>query len=256
MNPTEATESAIARVIEDFRGSPGRYFTEEDVRWRLMKEIEASLAALGASEVTLKDGTKSGAVHGEYPTPFRCSMAQNSFEVLAPTETRGHRGHFDIVVLNASAVANCSFEVVRSQYFKLFLGRLPTLPLPFLDTVIEVKLYRDIAHQNRTDSVGEQAGQALLAVRKAAAALAAQGEYYAEPFAQRGTVLLFDNSHLVCGANADVEASRNLFGQTLDRFDWRSIPGTLTCKWITPDGIRVYEGRGLVNSLEPTTAPS
>ncbi|MFA4835780.1 MAG: hypothetical protein WC749_06920 [Dehalococcoidia bacterium] len=190
----KAIDSAIEKVIRDFQEHPEYYFTEEDVRWRLMREIEDALTKLDCHQVKIKSGVTL-AVHGEYPTPFRCSMKQRSFEPL-PKDSKGQRGHFDIVVLNPLATAICELEVVRSQYYRLFLGDLPKLPLPFLDCVIEIKLFRDLAHTNRTESAKQQAEYAVQAIKKVAETLKAT-TYYSKPFAKRGLVLLFDNSALV-----------------------------------------------------------
>jgi hypothetical protein len=137
-----------------------------------MRQLEVKLTQQGWQGVQLRDGYTS-ALHGEYPTPFRCSMADRSFR-LADLESKAQRGHFDVVLLNPSAAAKCTFEVVRSQYYQLFTQALPELPLPFLDCIIQIKLYRDLAHPNRTESAGQQAEYAVQAVKKVVAALDAQ----------------------------------------------------------------------------------
>src|SRR4030042_3258681 len=114
MNTNSAIDNAVERVIQDFQEYPGCYFTEEDVRWRLMKEIEDALDTLNIKKhVNLKDGVTS-LVHGEYPTPFRCVMGNRPFKLLPP-ESKGKRGHFDIVVLNPVAASQYEFKVIRLQ---------------------------------------------------------------------------------------------------------------------------------------------
>ena len=49
---------------------------------------------------------------------------------------------------------------------------------------------------NRTESARQQAEYAIQAVKKVAATLEANTQYYPKPFASRGIVLLFDNSDL------------------------------------------------------------
>jgi len=244
----KAVDSAVERVIQDFQRYPGCYFTEEDVRWQLMKEIDNSLLTLDAKYAQLKNGIQISLVHGEYPTPFRCSMKGRSFN-LKPKDSDVNRGHFDIAVLNPEAVAQCEFEVVRSQYYRRFLDLLKQekLPLPFLDCVIEIKLYRDLAHPNRTESAKQQAEYAIQAVQKVDATLKAN-EYYDDPFAKRGIVLLFDNSDLVFNDDAKlarVEVARNQFEERLQEYAAQNLhPDTLSCIWIT-------QQRGKVLLLPP-----
>lgn len=232
-------DEAFAHVIQDFRLNPQIYFTEEDVRCRLTKQLEAELTQQGWQDVQLRDGYTS-AVHGEYPTPFRCSMADRSFK-LADIESKAQRGHFDVVLLNPSAAAQCTFEVVRSQYYQTFLQALPRLPLPFLDCVIEIKLYRDLAHPNRTESAGKQAEYAVQAANKVVAVLDAQPTYYRQPFARRGIVLMLDNSHLAY--SGDILEARDYFRRTFEQaLDFSLLPDTLSAIWATPDEIQEYRG--------------
>ncbi|MBM4443735.1 MAG: hypothetical protein FJ020_00355 [Chloroflexi bacterium] len=228
----DIVNAAVARLTEDFLTSPARYFSEEDIRWRLIKDIDTGLAQLGESTVTVSGGTPTSAVHGEYPTPFRCGMKESSFKVLGPADRSGRRGHFDVVVLNASSTTGISLEAVRSQDFGVFIRALPTLCLPFLDTVIEIKLYRDLGNPRRARSISQAALVAVQAVKKVAAALSPQPGHYPRPFARCGMVLLLDNSHLAPGAN--VEPVRTLFRQLLAEHLKRTVPpDTFTGMWIT-----------------------
>jgi len=234
-----AIDNAVERVIQDFRKYPGCYFTEEDVRWRLMKEIEDALATLNINKhVKLKDGVTS-LVHGEYPTPFRCAMGDRSFKLLPP-ESKGDRGHFDIVVLNPVAASEYEFKVIRLQDYQLFRRNLQAPSLPFLDCVIEIKLFRNLA-SNRAKSTIQQADNAVQAVDKIAAALEGQPEYYPKPFAKKGVVLLFDNSDLACAG--DVELARNLFLEVFNKTTWTSVPTTLSCIWVTRQKRLDYPGQ-------------
>lgn len=240
MDVNKAVNSGIERIINDFQQHPHYYFTEEDVRWRLLREIENTLAIDGSNQIPFCGGVTS-IIHTEYPTPFRCSMRERRFELLDLADTKGQRGHFDIALLNASSAAHCRFEVVRSQYYQGFLQFLPKLPLPFLDCVIEVKLYRDLAHPNRTESPKQQAQYAVQAVKKVSAVLDAQPQYYLRPFAKRGIVFLADNSDLAYSGS--VTNSRDYFKQSFEAaLDWNSLPDTLSCIWVTPDEKRDYYG--------------
>lgn len=231
---------AIEEIVQDFQHTPHRYFTEEDVRWRLMERIESHLTREGGADLPL-DGGVTAIVHGEYPTPFRCSMKRRQFS-MCRRESTARRGHYDIVLLNRETVAQCDFEVARSQYYRLWLEELPNIHLPFLDHVIELKLYRDLAHSNRTESPWQQAQYAAQAIQKVAAALDGQDGYYRRPFARRGVVLLLDNSDLV--ARGDLAGARTRFCKELDEsVAWRSLPETLSILWATPTKRRNCSGR-------------
>lgn len=239
-NVNKAVASGIEKIIGDFQQHPHYYFTEEDVRWRLVREIENALIADGAQHVRFSDGITS-AIHTEYPTPFRCSMKERQFELLDP-DSKGRRGHFDIVVLNAAAVARCGFEVLRFQYYEILCEKLKAggAPLPLLDCVIELKLFRDLAHPNRTESARQQAEYAMQAVRKLDATVQ-PNDYYSEPFAKRGIVLLFDNSELASDT-LNVESARKSFFEEFKKIKWELLPDTLSCIWVAPNGRLDYVG--------------
>jgi hypothetical protein len=242
MDVNKAVNSGIERIINDFQQHPHYYFTEEDVRWRLLREIENTLAIDGSNQIPFCGGVTS-IIHTEYPTPFRCSMRERRFELLDLADTKGQRGHFDVVILNAAAAAECDFEVLRSQYYKTLCARLRVggLPLPFLECVIELKLFRDLAHPNRTESARQQAEYAVQAVRKVAATLEST-QYYSHPFANQGLVLLFDNSDLVY--RGDVEVARRTFQERFrELIDWDSTPYTLSCFLVTPKYSEDYRGK-------------
>jgi len=227
----KAVNSGIGKIINDFQQHPHYYFTEEDIRWRLLREIENAFS-----------GGITSVIHTEYPTPFRCSMSERRFELLEITNTKGQRGHFDVVVLNTDAAAKCDFETLRSQYYKALCDKLEAgqVPLPLLDYAIELKLFRDLAHPNRTESAKQQAEYAVQAVKKVAATLEST-HYYSKPFARQGLVLLFDNSDLVCSGDAEVARSR--FQERFSELtDWDSLPDSLSCMWITPQGREEYQG--------------
>ncbi len=236
-----AVNSGIEKIINDFHLHPHYYFTEEDIRWRLLREIENALALDGSEQIPFSGGVTSR-IHTEYPTPFRCSMSERRFELLNITNTKGQRGHFDIGILNATAASQCEFEILRSQYYKSFCEKLKTdrVPLPLLDYAMELKLFRDLAHPNRTESARQQAEYAVQAVQKIAATLEVTS-YYSKPFAKKGLVLLFDNSDLVNSRNTEV--ARNRFQERFSELtNWDSYPNTLLCIWVTPQGREDYRG--------------
>lgn len=237
----DAINSCIEKIIDDFQQHPYYYFTEEDVRWRLLREIGNALAIDESEQIPFLGGVTS-VIHTEYPTPFRCSMSERQFKLLDIANIKGQRGHFDIAILNAAAVSQCEFEIIRSQYYKTFYERLRTggVPLPLLDYAIELKLFRDLAHPNRIESVKQQAEYAMQAVNKLDATVQ-PNDYYSEPFAKRGIVLLFDNSDLVFSSNTEV--ARGRFQERFSELaDWDSYSDRLSCIWVTTRGREDYRG--------------
>ena len=64
-------------------------------------------------------------IHGEYPTPFRCDMEKNKFEIKddeARTKNGGkyQRGHYDIVVLNPDFISQHPYKVIKAQNYELY----------------------------------------------------------------------------------------------------------------------------------------
>lgn len=244
-----AVNKGIEKIIHDFQVHPHYYFTEEDVRWRLLREIETSMLE---SEVQIGfSGGVTSAIHTEYPTPFRCSMKDRRFELLDISDKQGQRGHFDAVILNRAAASRLGFEILRSQYYDALCQKMSKgdFPLPLLDCVIELKLFRDMAHPNRTESAGQQAEYASQAVEKVAATLKPT-PYYSESFARLGFVLLFDNSDLA--GTGDAEIARRKFHERFNELvHWDTLPNTLSCIWVTPHGNRIFRGTD-VSSVKVT----
>lgn len=231
--------AAIKKLSKEFSAHPQYFFTEEDVRWRLIAELARMFGELGTAKVELQDGA-TFIVHGEYPTPFRCKMPERTFKV-EPLNSKSQRGHFDIVVFNPNAVQQCKFEIVRAQHYKLFIKELATLPLPFLDSVIELKLFRDFAHRNATESARRKAEAAIQAIKKTAAVLMPQCGYYQCPFAMCGFVLIFDNSEL--SAAGDISRARSIFLDMLKQASWTAFPTTLSCMYVTSQKEYHFSGK-------------
>jgi hypothetical protein len=230
---------AIKKLSNEFSSHPQYFFTEEDVRWRLIAELARLFEERGTAEIALQNGT-TFIVHGEYPTPFRCKMPERTFQV-EPPNSKARRGHFDIVVFHPNAIQQCTFEVVRAQFYKMFLQKLANLPLPFLDSVIELKLFRDFAHRNATESAHRKAEATIQAILKTAAVLSPQAGYYQRPFATRGFVLIFDNSEL--SATGDISQARHKFLDMLKQVSWTTIPDTLSCIYVTSQKEYHFSGK-------------
>jgi hypothetical protein len=170
-------------------------------------------------------------------------MSNRQFQLLDIKDTKGQRGHFDIVLLNMNAAKNCEFEILRSQYYTKFCEELRSnrISLPFLNYAIELKLFRDLAHPNRTESAKQQAEYAVQAIMKLEATVK-PNEYYSKPFAEQGIVLLFDNSELA-NDTSKVEAARQSFFKEFAKLKWEPLPDTLSCIWVSPKGRIDYSGQ-------------
>ena len=216
-------QDAIKEIVCDFKKCPQKYFTEEDIRWRLMSQIKQLLHNSGEDEIPILNGQTS-IIHGEYPTPYRCNMKDKSFELKNPEEKGFHRGHFDIVILEPKSIRDYNFEIIRAQDYGKFLPLLPNLPMPFVDTIIELMLLRDL---NKTGPIAIELGKsAVQDILKTKATLVPQNGYYCEPFARRGIVLLMDNSELI--TNKNIDTARKKFRDELNKsVKWRELPNSL-----------------------------
>jgi len=85
-------------------------------------ELHSRLSALLASHPSFTLETPNGPVplvHQEYPTPFKCQMGDLRFEVLGD-DSRGKRGHYDLVLLNPWWVDKAPLQAIRNDNFALF----------------------------------------------------------------------------------------------------------------------------------------
>jgi hypothetical protein len=114
----------------------------------------------------------------------------------------------------ASPLGFLDFEKARFQEFETSRETIRGLKAPLMDSVIEIMCLHNLAYPKRKKSIQNEAEVAVQDIRKVAAALRAQPEYYpSAPFAQRGYMLLFDNSHLV--PDVDIEPVREEFQRML-----------------------------------------
>jgi hypothetical protein len=228
----EAMAGAIDTTVSDFRRWPQRYFTEEDIRWRLMSHIDVCLRGQLGGAVNLAAGGCS-LLHCEYPTPFRCKMTGTAFKV-AGRSSRARRGHFDIVVLDPVSAGTVGFEVVRGQSYGILLEQLPKLQLPFLECIVELKLFRGLSQAESTKTAHQQAELAAQAIQKVAATLVPQPGYYSAPFARWATMLAFDNS--AAGDGGSRSASHDAFVRSLQELiAWKAMPASLVFRYITDE---------------------
>ena len=124
-------ETAIGKLIAEFKQTPYTFFTEADAVVRFHELLSEDPAF--SRGVRTADGHEISLVHREYPTFFR-------FDDRNPTERLGppaRRGHYDTVILNpdfitahpAETVLNRSIRAVRDQSI-----------IPF-QAVVEFKLH-------------------------------------------------------------------------------------------------------------------
>ena len=118
----EAVDKSIKVLCSEFRAHPTLFFTENDLVCYFYSILQQKLPTFNAHD---KDGRKHFLVHMEYPTPFRCDMSKNKFE-LKDDDTRNEkggkyqRGHYDIVVLNPNFINQYSYEVIKAQNYELY----------------------------------------------------------------------------------------------------------------------------------------
>ena len=77
------------------KSNPDFFFTE--------KELHSYLYQLCLNDDTFHSDNGLSLIHAEYPTPFKCSMENHSFEIKG-IETKFIRGHIDMVLLNPNFI--------------------------------------------------------------------------------------------------------------------------------------------------------
>ena len=118
----EAVDKSIEMLCSEFQSDPTLFFTENDLVCYFYCFLWQKLPT---SNVYDKDGYKHSLIHMEYPTPFRCDMSKNKFEIKNDeerTEKGGkyQRGHYDMVILNPDFIKDHSYEVIKAQNYELY----------------------------------------------------------------------------------------------------------------------------------------
>lgn len=100
---------SLEKAKSKFRDNPKKFFTESDIRYLVVRELEDQLKG---------QNKPYGLVHTEYPTPFKCAMDGKKC-VCKKDNEKSHRGHYDIVVLNPNAFSASPQNIVaiRGQSF-------------------------------------------------------------------------------------------------------------------------------------------
>ena len=122
----QAVENSIDVLCNTFHSHPTPFFTENDLICYFYSILQQQLPI---SKTPDKDGYEHFLIHREYPTPFRCDMRKNKFELKdddARTEKgrKYQRGHYDIVVLNPDFISQHSCEVIEAQNYGLYRDRV------------------------------------------------------------------------------------------------------------------------------------
>jgi len=110
----EAVDRSIESVCQEFRSNSTQFFTENDIACRLYSAILGRLPESTVNDLDLKS---QSLIHMEYPTPFKCDMKGDNF-VVADPDSRFHRGHYDLVVLDPRFVKSHSYVVTYGQSFR------------------------------------------------------------------------------------------------------------------------------------------
>ena len=118
----EAVDKSIEMLCSEFQSDPTLFFTENDLVCYFYCFLWQKLPT---SNVYDKDGYKHFLIHMEYPTPFRCDMSKNKFEIKNDeerTEKGGkyQRGHYDMVVFNPDFIKDHSYEAIKAQNYELY----------------------------------------------------------------------------------------------------------------------------------------
>ncbi len=130
-------EKAIQKLKNDFHTNIGFFYTEDDVVQYFYSILKYE------SDLIEKDitGNNHLLIHKEYPTPFRCSMANYEFEYKTE-EQGGQRGHYDLVILNRKFISNHDYFSVRAQDNTNFLKLIEKAKKPIIDYAFEFSFFR------------------------------------------------------------------------------------------------------------------
>lgn len=117
-----AVDQAIEALCKEFRSSPTLFYTEHDIVSFFYTILLRTLSMATARD---RDASEHLLVHLEYPTPFRCSLGRDHFQVKGddeqtPEGTPYERGHYAIVVLNPDFISQYSYELIKAQDYALY----------------------------------------------------------------------------------------------------------------------------------------
>jgi hypothetical protein len=143
-----AVDQSIEELCKEFRSRPTLFYTEHDLVSFFYTILQRTLSMATARD---RDVREHLLVHMAYPTPFRCDMGGDRFQIKGDEERTAHgglypRGHYAIVVLNPGFINEHSYELIKAQdyalYKKLVLPKLST-ENPAILYGLEIALRRD-----------------------------------------------------------------------------------------------------------------
>ncbi len=155
----QVVSRALSELQNEFRVTPGLFYTEFDLTSRAYHLIQKGLAY---QRVRGHDGEEHYLVHCEYPTPFRCNMDGTHFEVAdddarSPRSSKYRRGHYDLAVLNPEFLRCAGFELANGQNYRLLKSELPRIlteigeppVLAGIEFMYKRRLFRSKSHIHR-----------------------------------------------------------------------------------------------------------
>lgn len=118
----QAVDESIDDICKDFKSNPTLFYTENDIACYFYSIFQEKVKYLTVSD---KDNSQHFIIHREYPTPFRCDMKGNNFEVKSDIDRtlnggKYKRGHYDIVILNPDFIRQYPYDVIKGQNYELY----------------------------------------------------------------------------------------------------------------------------------------
>jgi hypothetical protein len=113
----DTVDESIEALCREFQSRSNLFFTENDIVCFFYNILRQSLPNPFAKDM---DGNEHLLIHGEYPTPFRCDMRGDRFEIKGDNETKFKRGHYDIIVLNPDFIKAHPYPVIKGQNYEEF----------------------------------------------------------------------------------------------------------------------------------------
>ena len=126
-----AVDQSIEELCKEFRSRPTLFYTEHDMVSYFYTILQRTLSM---ATVRDRDASEHFLVHMEYPTPFRCDIGEERFQIKGDDEQTPQgglyrRGHYDIVVMDPGFIKEHSYELIKAQDYALY----KKLVLPKLD---------------------------------------------------------------------------------------------------------------------------
>lgn len=117
-----AVDQSIEELCKEFRSRPTLFYTEHDMVSYFYTILQRTLSM---ATVRDRDATEHFLVHMEYPTPFRCDIGRDRFQIKGDEEQTPHgglypRGQYDIIVMNPGFIQEHSYELIKAQDYALF----------------------------------------------------------------------------------------------------------------------------------------